>query len=276
MFTQPCRDLPLGCNQTRGRTARRFTLVELLVVIAIIGILASLLLPSLVKARYMALSASCKGNVRQVTMGWMRWSNENSDKLIPSYSGPEIAGYNKRGINVLAKDLYPSCPATDGVIWVVLLKEQLGLNEFTRITSGSSYYWSLAQGDQNGILSCPSSDRNPVSLVGVQFGMNEWNIGGRNAYGCISATKVTDFRTPSRKVIYMDTINGGSGGEPGASTFKGISNIDFVRHQTQSANCSYADGHVGQWSETAYTIEVGSVWYKSEPFGYGKQAGSPY
>lgn len=58
---------------------KNFTLVELLVVVAILGILMSLLLPSLSKARIVTKEAVCKSNQRQVYLGYMMHSETGYD-----------------------------------------------------------------------------------------------------------------------------------------------------------------------------------------------------
>jgi prepilin-type N-terminal cleavage/methylation domain-containing protein/prepilin-type processing-associated H-X9-DG protein len=69
----------------RGKAA--FTLIELLVVIAIIAILASLLLPTLARAKQQALSANCINNLRQLTLGAHLYAGDNGDKMAPNAIG---------------------------------------------------------------------------------------------------------------------------------------------------------------------------------------------
>lgn len=60
---------------------RKFTLIELLVVVAIIGILASMLLPSLQKARKKTMEAVCLNNQKQLYLGASIYSGDASDIL---------------------------------------------------------------------------------------------------------------------------------------------------------------------------------------------------
>ncbi|MCH2207152.1 MAG: type II secretion system GspH family protein [Lentisphaerales bacterium] len=66
----------------------KFTLIELLVVIAIIGILVSILFPSLSIARGTAISSVCVSQVKQLGYAHTMYSDENSQKTL---SLPEIS-----------------------------------------------------------------------------------------------------------------------------------------------------------------------------------------
>lgn len=63
---------------------RAFTLIELLVVVAIIGLLVSILLPSLRNAREQAKTTVCLANQKTLALAFMQYSIDNADRIPPA------------------------------------------------------------------------------------------------------------------------------------------------------------------------------------------------
>jgi prepilin-type N-terminal cleavage/methylation domain-containing protein len=83
-------------------TRSGFTLVELLVVVSIIALLASFLLPGLSRAREYAYFTRCKGNLRQIGIGFLIYTGDNRGRLPEGYSrcdggGNSGLGYRRTG-----------------------------------------------------------------------------------------------------------------------------------------------------------------------------------
>jgi prepilin-type N-terminal cleavage/methylation domain-containing protein len=68
---------------------KKFTLLELLIVVAIIGILSSMLLPSVEKARASAMRTVCLSNQKQIGVAFVNYTVSNNSSL-PS---PLTGGY---------------------------------------------------------------------------------------------------------------------------------------------------------------------------------------
>ncbi len=66
---------------------KAFTLVELLVVIAIIAILMAILMPALNRVKEQGKRAVCLNNLRQLTLAWIVYADENDDKLVNGDTG---------------------------------------------------------------------------------------------------------------------------------------------------------------------------------------------
>ncbi|MBI3882413.1 MAG: type II secretion system protein [Verrucomicrobia bacterium] len=124
-------------SQAAGRADElAFTLIELLVVIAIIGLLASLLLPVLGKAREKGRSTKCVSNLRQLGIALRVYVDDNGNK-IPAMRDASVppnppAGPEPPPNELLAKNLSGAtnvflCPSDDQNLYVL---------------TGSSYAWN--------------------------------------------------------------------------------------------------------------------------------------
>jgi prepilin-type N-terminal cleavage/methylation domain-containing protein/prepilin-type processing-associated H-X9-DG protein len=92
------------------RQVRGFTLVELLVVISIIGLLMSVLLPSLGRARGQANAVVCANNLRNLGFAFACYANDYDDYAMPAREKPSIywwGGVEPNGIDHKAGFVWP-------------------------------------------------------------------------------------------------------------------------------------------------------------------------
>jgi prepilin-type N-terminal cleavage/methylation domain-containing protein/prepilin-type processing-associated H-X9-DG protein len=79
---------PLRYFYWKGRITMKtkgFTLVELLVVIAVIAILMAILMPALKLAKDQAYSVRCVSNLRNLSIAWFTYANENDSVLVDGH-----------------------------------------------------------------------------------------------------------------------------------------------------------------------------------------------
>jgi len=87
-----------------------FTLLELLIVVAIIGILVSILMPSLGKARESARNVICLNNLKQLYVGFMIYADDNNERFLQTTTALDdtsLHAWKTAQSNVL-KDKYMS------------------------------------------------------------------------------------------------------------------------------------------------------------------------
>lgn len=153
-----------------NKELHKFTLIELLVVVAIIGILASLLMPSLGRAREKAKTAVCVSNISQVNKALSLYTSDDDDRMPAASAGAQ-------------RDIWPS-----------FLDPLLGGAEFTGPTDGSKAGMSKLWSDcpNSFIKTYPHLFRDG-DYAGVFPSSNNWFTSGLGA--------ITD---PSNSVIFTE------------------------------------------------------------------------
>ena len=66
---------------------RGFTLIELLVVVAVIAILMAILMPALQRAREQGKRTVCHGNLKNLSLAWLMYADENDDRIVNGAGG---------------------------------------------------------------------------------------------------------------------------------------------------------------------------------------------
>ena len=205
-FSRPLRQGRGAVRRHRLTSFRAFTLIELLVVIAIIAILAALLLPALGLAKAKAQGITCLGHVKQLTLGWGLYADEQGGRLVNNHGVDETRAFRQSWANNV-EDWGNSDDNTN-----LLLLTEAKLAPFvarsTRIFKCPSDHSVAASGPRTRSISMNSLVGDPGVLT------NRFNP----AY--VQFFREADLLKPAQTFLFLeehpDTINDGFAASPPA------------------------------------------------------------
>jgi prepilin-type N-terminal cleavage/methylation domain-containing protein/prepilin-type processing-associated H-X9-DG protein len=249
---------PCPPNRTRSPRAA-FTLVELLVVIGIIGLLLSILLPTLGKAREQARSVKCKSNMRTIYQACILFANENKQALPRGCKIDDVTG---NGDGNLKEQTYA---------WLLqgigLGPTSAGRVDFDR---GCIYKFLGLKDTRQQILMCPSDDGSDpmrfnsqilpsagIRTMSYSFNSEVNDKGYTDKQGYLWGLKLTRVIKSSEKIyifeelapndaygtsIWADTGDDVPSGRHGARRREVTGNL--VTDRAGNGNYVFFDGHV--------------------------------
>jgi prepilin-type N-terminal cleavage/methylation domain-containing protein/prepilin-type processing-associated H-X9-DG protein len=88
-------------EKNRKRNIGGFTLIELLVVISIIALLMSVLMPALSRVRDNAKSVVCQSNLKQWSISFDMFANDNHGKFMKGWNGMTLTQVDDQWFNAL-------------------------------------------------------------------------------------------------------------------------------------------------------------------------------
>jgi prepilin-type N-terminal cleavage/methylation domain-containing protein/prepilin-type processing-associated H-X9-DG protein len=240
-------------SASRRAFRRGFTIAELLVVIAIIAILAALLLPALSKAKTRGQQISCVNNLKQLTLCWTMYADDNDGRLAPN---------NVKGM---------SGEEAGDDSWVI--GNARVDRDARNIENGKLFKYNRAV----GIYRCPA-DRAPVAQASNLPRTRSYSMSTGIGYdGRQKSLKyVKNFSDltepmPARASVFLDEDaysiqNGALGIEPREFYHW---NLPASRHD-KNGTLAFADGHSEMWHWKDKYIQEGAQElkrrYDADPF----------
>jgi prepilin-type N-terminal cleavage/methylation domain-containing protein/prepilin-type processing-associated H-X9-DG protein len=218
---------------------KAFTLIELLVVIAIIALLMAILIPALHRAREQGARAVCLSNVKQLTLAWLLYAEDNDNKIV----------------NASTFFSRPGEPA-----WIGILQADASEQERReRLKEGVLYKYC----QDVDLFRCPTGIRGEVVTYAIVDAMNgaQHNDGSPRIPGTEGLTikLLTQLPRPGERFVFVD--EGKISPDSWTVHYDQESWWDAptVRHG-DGTNFSFADGHSEYWKwRDPRTVELAEL-----------------
>ena len=219
-----------------------FTLIELLVIASIIIILAGMLSPALAKAKGKAHRTICLNNLRQLSLCWSMYAQDNSGRLVETYSFDPLGSFNT--------NTWVRGSMDDSLAYGPVEPGKLDSTNSTTITAAKLFSYNQS----TGIYRCPSDRSATEGVPRVRsYSINGW-MGGRPLPGqddfrlFVKESEIT-APGPSEAFVFLDehekSINDGWFAIDMRGN-RGFIDAPAVRHDN-TFTLSFADGHVEIW-----------------------------
>ena len=160
--------------------------MELLVVIAIIGILLTLLLPSLQKARETARTAVCLSQLKQISISYMQYNRDNNNRTLLKKLKPNKMWMAKLYKYHSSREIL-KCPSTIH-----------GVSSITGMSSDGSYWGSDRSGYKGGDGTWMTVENESIS---GSYGFNSYLYYNDNRY-----TSLNDILNPANTPAFTGSI----------------------------------------------------------------------
>ncbi len=222
---------------------RGFTLVELLVVIAIIALLMAILMPALNRARELGRRSVCLGNLKQLALAWIMYTDGNAGNLVRGIGGDDILGTHPlTGDPIMVEKSWVGKVNPDPPV-AAAQKER---EQIRQIKDGA--IWEYAKNEK--VFRCPAGRVSHMLTYAIVDSMNgqPQNLTEQDQVWCSNRGDITK---PNERIVFIDVGEALWAGDIIHSYHVSYDNNQWIhspplRHR-DGVTVAYADAHSLYW-----------------------------